>query len=74
MARGGPAECARPSTKISPKSVSALICIISASLHIAQPQGLAEFNRSAHSAGPGRGTWEMDWGTQRRDEAAWIIG
>ena len=49
--RPGPAECARPS-----KGLLALICLlgrIKQPVHTAQPQGLAEFKRYAHSAGPG---------------------
>ena len=30
------------------------------------------FKRSAHSAGPGKGAYEMDWGTERKEEGTRI--
>ena len=47
---GGPAEPARPSKGLL--ALICLFCLIKQPVHTAQPQGLAEFKRYAHSAGP----------------------
>ena len=67
---GGPAECARPSKGLL--ALICLFCLLKLPVHTAQPQGLAGlsfciptmFNRSAHSAGPGRGKHEVGEGTR----------